>query len=138
MSIKQRSIVSFGIIVLLVLCMGVFQQQNAKSQLKQIKLIEEESLQSTLLADELKLAVVQVQQFLTDISATRAQNNLNDGFEEAEKYSEVFYKNMDQQKALHPKDIDKLNEIKESFDMYYRTGQQMANDYIQGGPELEM
>lgn len=52
--------------------MGVFQQQNSKSQLEQIQSIEEESLQSTLLADELKLAVVQVEQYLTDISATRA------------------------------------------------------------------
>lgn len=71
-SIKRRSIVSFGIIVFLLLFMGVFQQQNSKSQLEQIQSIEEESLQSTLLADELKLAVVQVEQYLTDISATRA------------------------------------------------------------------
>lgn len=136
MSIKRRSIVSFGIIVFLLIFMGVFQQQNSKSQLEQIRLIEEESLQSTLLADELKLAVVQVQQYLTDISATRAQNNLNDGFEQAETYSGIFYENINQLKELHPQYKERLNAIQASFDTYYSTGQQMANDYIQGGPEL--
>lgn len=136
MSIKQRSIVSFGIILFLVLFMGGFQQLNSKAQLEQIQLIKEESLKSTLLADELKLAVVQVQQFLTDISATQAQNDLNDGFEQAEKYSEIFYKNINQLKELHPTEQERLDAIKASFDTYYRTGQQMANDYIQGGSEL--
>lgn len=136
MSIKQRSILSFGIIVFLLVLMGIFQQQNSNSQLEQIRLIEEKSLQSTLLADELKLAVVQVQQYLTDISATRAQNELNDGFEQAEKYSEIFYKNINQLKELHPQYKERLNEIEASFDMYYSTGKQMADDYIKGGPEL--
>ena len=36
-------------------------------------------------AHELKLSVVQVQQWLTDISATRGLDGLNDGFDEAKK-----------------------------------------------------
>ena len=98
MSIKGRSIVSFGLIVVFVLIMGVFQQQNAKSQLEQVHLMKEKTLQTTLLADEMKLAVVQVQQYLTDISATRALDNLDDGFEQAEEYSKIFYKDLEQVK----------------------------------------
>lgn len=92
MTIKRRSILSFSLIVLLVLILGIFQQQNSKSQLEQIQLIKEKTLQAALLADEMKLSVVQVQQYLTDISATRAQNNLDDGFEQAETYSQIFTK----------------------------------------------
>lgn len=134
-SIKVRSMVSFGIIVLLVLMMGFFQQQNAKSQLEQIYLMKEKTLQSALLADEMKLAVVQVQQYLTDISATRALDNLDDGFEQAEKYSKIFNQNLDQLKSLHPQKQEKLDAIKIAFDHYYSTGQEMAKSYIQGGPE---
>jgi len=125
-SIKVRSMVSFGIIVLLVLMMGFFQQQNAKSQLEQIYLMKEKTLQSALLADEMKLAVVQVQQYLTDISATRALDNLDDGFEQAEKYSKIFNQNLDQLKSLHPQKQEKLDAIKIAFDHYYSTGQEMA------------
>ncbi|MGE7947330.1 methyl-accepting chemotaxis protein [Lysinibacillus sp. NPDC093688] len=136
MTIKVRSIVSFGLIVVLVLVMGIFQQQNAKSQLEQVHLIKEKTLQTTLLADEMKLAVVQVQQYLTDISATRALNNLDDGFEQAEKYSKIFYENLEQVKKMHPEEQEKLDAIKVAFDEYYSSGQKMAHSYIQGGPEL--
>jgi len=135
-TIKVRSIVSFGLIVILVLMMGIFQEQNAKSQLEQVHLMKEKTLQTTLLADEMKLSVVQVQQYLTDISATRALNNLDDGFEQAEKYSKVFYQNLEKLKNLHPQDQKRLDAIKVAFDDYYSTGQKMANSYIQGGPEL--
>ena len=136
MTIKIRSILAFGLIVLLVFIMGIFQQQNSKSQLEHIQQIKEETLQSALLADEMKLAVVQVQQFLTDISATRGQNNLDDGFEQAEKYSQIFYKNLEQLKKLHPQDIEMLEAIKVSFDAYYASGKKMASKYVEGGPEL--
>ncbi|MFJ7731611.1 methyl-accepting chemotaxis protein [Lysinibacillus sp. NPDC097231] len=135
MTIKVRSIVSFGIIVLLVLIMGIFQQQNAKSQLAQVHLMKEKTLQSALLADEMKLSVVQVQQYLTDISATRALNNLDDGFKQAENYSEIFYRDLEKLKNLQPQYQEKLDAIKVAFDDYYSTGKKMANSYIQDGPE---
>lgn len=134
-TIKLRSILSFSLIVLLVLILGIFQQQNSKSQLEQIQLIKEKTLQATLLADEMKLSVVQVQQYLTDISATRAQNNLDDGFEQAERYSQIFYKDLEQLKNIHPQHKEKLDDIKATFDEYYSSGQKMATSYIQGGPE---
>ncbi|GEM_PF-4714492 len=90
MTIKVRSLVSFGVIVILVLVMGVFQQQNAKSQLQQVHSIKEKTLQTTLSADEMKLAVVQVQQYLTDISATRALDNLDDGLSKQKNIVKIF------------------------------------------------
>ncbi|CAM5251655.1 Methyl-accepting chemotaxis protein OS=Lysinibacillus sphaericus OX=1421 GN=LS41612_08240 PE=3 SV=1 [Lysinibacillus sphaericus] len=129
MTIKLRSVLSFGIIILLVLVMGIVQQRNASSQLKEIQVIKEKTFQSTLLADEMKLSVVQVQQYLTDISATRAQNNLDDGFDLAQKYSEIFYRDLEQLKSLHPQQQEKLDTIKRCIDAYYSTGQKMATSY---------
>ncbi|MEK4426183.1 methyl-accepting chemotaxis protein [Solibacillus sp. FSL K6-1523] len=136
MTIKVRSIVAFGLIVCLVILMGFLQQQNSKSQLAHIQQMKEETLQAMLLADEMKLAVVQVQQYLTDISATRAQNGLDDGFELAEEYSQIFKNNLAQLQSLHPQDKGKLEEILVAFDAYYATGKKMANSYIEMGPEL--
>jgi methyl-accepting chemotaxis protein len=39
---------------------------------------------------DVQLAVVQVQQWLTDISATQAKNGMDDGFDEAEGYAVIF------------------------------------------------
>ena len=39
---------------------------------------------------DIKVDIIQIQQFLTDISATRGQNGLDDGFSEAAKYAAQF------------------------------------------------
>ena len=51
-----------------------------------------------VLEKQIELDVVQVQQFLTDVSATRAQNGLNDGWEEAEKHAQAFRTEIDRAK----------------------------------------
>ncbi|CAM5259385.1 Methyl-accepting chemotaxis protein McpA OS=Lysinibacillus sphaericus OX=1421 GN=mcpA_1 PE=3 SV=1 [Lysinibacillus sphaericus] len=43
-TIKLRSVLSFGIIILLVLVMGIVQQRNASSQLKEIQVIKEKDI----------------------------------------------------------------------------------------------
>jgi len=133
MSIKLRSALSFGFIFILLIIAGTFQYKNANSQIQHLKEIEKTTLTSSFLADELKLSVVQVQQYLTDISATRGQNGLDDGFEQAEKNSQVFQKNINELKTLNPKKIDQLTKIQNAFNVYYEAGQEMANNYIEGG-----
>lgn len=86
-------------------------------------------------ADELKLSVVQVQQWLTDISATRAAEGYDDGFDEANIYAERVRELIDELKKLDSKNIKMLDEIKESFEPYYNTGIEMAKAYIEYGPE---
>ncbi|WP_397536551.1 methyl-accepting chemotaxis protein [Rummeliibacillus pycnus] len=135
MSVKFKSFFSFGVIFLLILFLGIFQQINSNTQKNNAKQIKEKALQSALLADHLKLSVVEVQQYLSDISATRAQDGLDDGFEKAEEQSQIFYKNLNKLKQLDPEKSKELEAIKLSFDSYYLNGKQMAQRYIQGGPK---
>ena len=135
MSIRSRNFLSFGIIFLLFLTFGTVQIVNLTSQVKQLEEIKDKTLQSALLADQLKLSVVQVQQYLSDISATRAQDGFDDGFKLAEAHSKLFYRDIGKLKELHPTEAKELDAIKLSFDSYYETGQRMANQYIQGGTE---
>lgn len=134
MNVKFRSFLSFGIIFLLILFLGIFQQLQSTSQIDHVREIKDKTLQSALLSDELKLSVVQVQQYLSDISASRAKDGLDDGFYKAEKYKKLFYKDIERLKQLNPDKLTQLNALRLSFDSYYSIGKDMAEQYIQGGP----
>lgn len=83
---------------------------------------------------KLKLTVVQVQQWLTDISATRAQDGLNDGFDEAANNAEKFKEIISELVTLSPENADTYQKLLPIFDDYYRVGKQMAQAYIDEGP----
>lgn len=85
-------------------------------------------------AEQLKLDVVQVQQYLTDISATRGLPGYDDGFEEAEKAAQDAKKVLGELAVIVPDQVSELNAIQATFDPYYETGIKMALEYIAGGP----
>lgn len=96
-------------------------------------------LHTTSTIKDIKLNVVQVQQFISDISATRGQDGLNDGLEEAEKNAVLFHSNV--KSAIALADEEKNEELKkqllvaeENFTPYYEAGKKMAAAYIAGGP----
>ncbi len=88
---------------------------------------------------QIQLDVVQVQQWLTDISATRGRDGLNDGFDEAKANAEKFVADVAMAKTLAAEfGLDdlagKLDAAAKSFPPFYETGQKMARAYIDGGP----
>jgi len=85
-------------------------------------------------AHKLKLSVVQVQQWLTDISATRGRDGLNDGFDEAENNAKQFRLLVDELIALDGKQAEQYQAMLPVFNAYYDTGKQMAQAYIDEGP----
>jgi methyl-accepting chemotaxis protein len=84
-------------------------------------------------AHELKLSVVQVQQWLTDISATRGLDDLNDGFEQAEANAKKFKSLIAELQALDPENHERYQQMLPTFDRYYRIGQEMSSAYIADG-----
>lgn len=85
-------------------------------------------------AHEMRLNVVQVQQWLTDISATRGMDGLNDGFDEAAKHAEAFRKNVATATQLDPGHSDEYTQLLEAFELFYQQGKNMANEYVAHGP----
>jgi methyl-accepting chemotaxis protein len=83
---------------------------------------------------ELKLSVVQVQQWLTDISATRGLDGLNDGFDEAANNARRFRELVDQLITLDPLHRAEYEALLPSFEAYYSVGQKMAQAYVEQGP----
>jgi|GEM_PF-563483 len=84
---------------------------------------------------EMQVAVIQVQQWLTDISATRGRDGLNDGFDEAEKNALRFRGLIHELIKIDPANQQKYEKILPVFNNYYETGKRMAQAYIAGGPE---
>ena len=97
---------------------------------------------------KVKLAVVQVQQWLTDISATRGLDGLNDGFDEAEKNADIFYELINELKILNDQSIEYYDvsllgsidgkvffgDMESKFETYFNVGKTMAQAYIDEGP----
>lgn len=84
--------------------------------------------------------VIQVQQFLTDISATRGQAGLDDGFDRAEHYAQAFDADLARARTLAARlgaeaMVEDLDQVKAHFPTYYAVGQKMAHAYVAGGPE---
>ncbi|SDH48809.1 methyl-accepting chemotaxis protein [Vibrio xiamenensis] len=83
---------------------------------------------------QLKIAVIQIQQWLTDISATRGQDGLNDGIDVA---TENYQSAKSLLLELAKLDVDNAQfyqQMAPTLDQYFQTGQKMAHAYIEGGP----
>jgi len=108
----------------------------------EIRLATEHSRQFFSLAvtaKQMQLDIIQVQQWLTDISATRGLDGLDDGFAEAEKSRQSFLQGVETFRDAYrdmnaPAKIKQLDTIVARFDNYYEVGKKMAQAYIEDGP----
>jgi methyl-accepting chemotaxis protein len=83
----------------------------------------------------LKFNVVQIQQWLTDISATRGLDGLNDGFELAQEHATSAEQQLQLLEQLIPSHRSDLQRFRTKLDVFYSEGKVMANAYIEHGPE---
>ena len=138
MALATKLAVGFGIptLVICVIAVGVF---VATRQVKdKATLAKTESVVFAGITRQMKLDVVQVQQWLTDISATRAEDGLDDGFDEAEKSRQSFLANSAKFKEMFRRENDsvelqKIEEIERKLEAFYVTGKRMAKAYIEVG-----
>lgn len=101
---------------------------------------ENEIVPNTLKAKELQLHVIQVQQWLTDISATRAAPGYDDGYDEAAEHASAFTEKVNEFKSFYQArgdsaTVSELDALQSDFDAYYDMGKQMAAAYIEFGPD---
>ena len=83
--------------------------------------------------------VVQVQQFLSDYSATRGQDGQDDGLENAAKFAARLPGDIRAARSVAAQlarpEVEKVfGEIAEAFPNYYRRGVEMARVYAKDGP----
>jgi methyl-accepting chemotaxis protein len=121
--------------------MGVWTFQSSKSIFKDVEHLKSESVVFAGIAEQMGKDVIQIQQWLTDISATRGLDGLNDGFDEAEKSYQSFMSGLNSFEKMFEEEHDnealrKTGDLKTRVDAYYEMGKKMAKGYIEGGPEV--
>lgn len=89
------------------------------------------------LSDDMKLDVVQVQQFLTDVSATRGAEGFDDGYKNAENFAKLFRDHSGKLKQLFAGSPtgEKLKSVDRAFEDFYSLGLTMAGIYVKQGPD---
>lgn len=133
-SIIIKTIIPLASILLLFTIVQIYQGILLNKNLNSVKDLESRTFATVNKADELKFNVVQVQQWLTDISATRAAEGFDDGFEEAEKYAQNSKRIIKELLETNPDKQQEIKSIENSFVPYYNAGKKMAQAYIDGGP----
>lgn len=147
MSVKMKI---FGIFALSLLLAWGALGFVARGLLSQNQSLEHDSEQTAAVAQgylplvirikDIKTNVIQVQQWLTDISATRGAPGFDDGFAEAASYAESFNTDVAEARRLATElDLTKvltaLKELEAAFPAFYAGGRTMAQVYIDKGPE---
>ncbi len=135
-SLRNKALFFSAICIAFLLVQVVMLRSETLHVIEQVEYLERERIPQLSKAHEMQVAVIQVQQWLTDISATRAQDGLNDGFEMAEENARLFRTRLNEMMALDSGNSDSYRKLLPVFDAYYATGKKMAQGYIDGGPAI--
>jgi hypothetical protein len=127
-------IIFFGAFIL-------FLVSNLKDIKAQIFQIEKESIVYALVAKDMTQDITQVQQYLTDVSATRGKDGLDDGWKEAENNYKEFLVGINKfQKYYETKSdknqLDAIADIRSKAERFYAQGKKLAAAYVEGGAEM--
>jgi methyl-accepting chemotaxis protein len=140
LSFKFKIILGFVIPISLMIFTIIFLAFDISKIQNEMNKIKSENLVLSSTAYSLRYNSAQVQQWLTDISATRGLDGLDDGFKKADEYYlaftndlKVFHKFYTEQKDNEK--IKLINNIQKEFDTFYSVGKEMASLYIKNGPE---
>ena len=141
LTIPKKLIYGFGAPMFVFIVMVTWALTTTQSIKNDVTAIDEQFVKHTVMALNMEKDAIQVQQWLTDISATRAKDGLDDGFKEAENSYRAFLKKLTALKKefqlwhYPASDIENLRTMESQFQQYYNNGKTMAQAYIDGGPE---
>ncbi len=139
LSIAKKISLSFIALLLLTIFFGTWTYRFSKQVYESGEQILTVNQPFAFLASEMALNVIQIQQWLTDISATRAKDGLDEGFAEAEASYNSFLSGLTRFEQLYHNTGDRtglqaISNLRQRVLYYYTTGITMAQAYINGGP----
>ncbi|MBI9103032.1 MAG: methyl-accepting chemotaxis protein [Spirochaetales bacterium] len=136
LSLKKGLILSYTLIVIIILLLSGFAINGSRYSDKQVHTVSTEVLPQTLSYLTLDRNVIYIQQWLTNISATRADFGYDEGFVYAEKYYKESIEIIDHLLVSHqdePETQKTLDSLKTNLDEFYQSGRIMARAYIDEG-----
>jgi len=145
-TVKTKLILVISVLVLVIAGTSLITYLRLNDVMAQLKQANDSVVRVTTtdfrllgLTKDLKVEVLQVQQWLTDISATRGLDGLDDGFEQAEANVRKF--NTDLQSVINLAETIGLDEaataarqLGKDIIPFYEMGRTMAGIYVEEGP----
>lgn len=109
------------------------------SAASQVNTVSDSAIPLLITIKDIKADVIQVQGWLTDISATRGAPGFDDGFREAETYAKAFQRHVNTAYVLAddlglPEINAAIAGVETAFGPFYEAGKGMAQIYIDDGP----
>jgi len=136
LALSKQLLIAFGIVVGLFSVAMLLVGTLTSDLRRDVRQMHDETLPFLLVVGSMNLARTEVQQFLTDVSATHdpagykdaeaAAQNFKDGIN---KFREMFRRENDAKK------LKQLDDLERDFDVFYAGGKKMANAYITQGME---
>ena len=133
LNIRQKTLISSLLLAAVMMAASALIFRDSQRLAEAADTLTDKDLPLMDLAHDLKLDIVQVQQWLTDISATRGQDGLDDGFQQAETYALKFHEDLKEIQRLAPELRIGDGRIENDFEAYYAAGKRMAEAYVRGG-----
>ena len=139
MSMRVRILSSFAVVCLLFIIASLVTSSHNKKITELTDTVQNEIYPHLNNFKHLQGDIIQIQQWLTDISATRGADGYDDGYAEAEKYyrdalSRIEYSRVEHQKFGEAEMVSTMAKMKVELNDYYRVGKEMAKAYIENGP----
>ncbi|MBI3772577.1 MAG: methyl-accepting chemotaxis protein [Gammaproteobacteria bacterium] len=133
-TIRKLFLVAIGGMAVMIAIRAVLDFSVVNSIDNQVKPFLFKEFPLTQDAYRMQLHVVQVQQWLTDISATRGLDGLNDGFEKAAENAKAFHDEIIEAQGFDPDHAAEYLALEAAFNDYYEKGKKMAEAYVAQGP----
>lgn len=130
-TIRKKLIAGFSIILIIIIVSTVYNMYIYNNSETHIIRIKENAITSFKYVSEMKNNIIQVGQFLTDVSASKNITHLK----EAEKQYALYKKNSGGLAGLNPEYKTQLDDLNGEFDKLYSYGKEMADMYIKNGHE---
>lgn len=142
-NIRNKILAAFGIVTIMFAFQTTLNWKMMGQGVKSVEMVRDRGVAGAKLAAEIKLDVVQMRQWLTDINATRRAEGFDDGFDEAAKYAEQVHQDLAALRALEADVHDRytsprrdlLDQLSQTFETFYAQGKIVAQKYIAAAPE---
>ena len=140
LSIRTRILLGFALPIAFFIGFTLWLSGQLGGLKQGMQTVADEGVKYALLAASMDKNVVQVQQFLSDVAATRAKDGLDDGFQKAQQNFDALNTALNQFEQHFAKTGDsqaaqRIVAIRAGAARYFAAGQTMAKAYVAGGPE---
>ena len=139
LSIRTRIVLGICLPIVLFVGFALWLGQQLEAVRHSMSDVSEQKVRFAMLATDIDKQVVQIQQYLTDISATRGKDGLDDGFGKAQE----IFDHLNASLAVFEKQftatgdaklLQQIQAVRADVLAYYSAGQHMAMAYVSDGP----